>query len=188
MHSPRSKRPLEDISDSNTNNTPPPSTSTTSPSLSTSRKRRRIKPVPLKCVRRPERSMTRKLLNRQVGQRTINNVKMIERRRISDVSKFNTSFVWRGESPVFTSKFANVSNALAWADEDGYLCIRRSKTAAQVEIEAHANAIFDLVWSADDRRIFTGSGDQTCSMFDPETGSRLKTVTSFFIISLTSKQ
>jgi len=41
---------------------------------------------------------------------------------------------------------------------------------SRTSFQAHANAIFDVRWSADDSLVGTASGDQTVRLFDSETG------------------
>ena len=180
------KRYLEGVNEEE--QTPPPPVSQRN-CLSTARKRRRIKPIPVYYPRRPNRnaSVSLQILRRRYGRKVLGLGALstkLSRMRVSDLSTFTTSFVWRGRAPVFSARFGNVSDALAWADEDGYLCVKRndntkresdSGQGAEIEIEAHSNAVFDLVWSKDDGLIFTGSGDQTCSMFDSKTGTRIRT-------------
>ncbi|KAG0026048.1 hypothetical protein BGZ82_009685 [Podila clonocystis] len=63
---------------------------------------------------------------------------------------------------------------LAVGDEDGSVHIVDTKTddshpGKTITIPAHKNAIFDLCWSKDDKRIITASGDKTARLHDVET-------------------
>ncbi|KAG0026623.1 hypothetical protein BGZ81_006223 [Podila clonocystis] len=86
---------------------------------------------------------------------------------------------WDGTTlvPPFSCAYNNVANEarnLAVGDEDGSVHIVDTKTddshpGKTITIPAHKNAIFDLCWSKDDKRIITASGDKTARLHDVET-------------------
>ncbi|KAF9211758.1 hypothetical protein BGZ59_007659 [Podila verticillata] len=74
----------------------------------------------------------------------------------------------------YSDIIANEARNLAVGDEDGSVHIVDTKAdeshpAKTLTIAAHKNAIFDLCWSKDDKRIITASGDKTAKLHDVET-------------------
>ncbi|TPX44173.1 hypothetical protein SeLEV6574_g04667 [Synchytrium endobioticum] len=89
--------------------------------------------------------------------------------------------------PPFACSYANVTKGgkiLAVADEDGVVTLidtlvdTRAPLEESIKMEwtAHENAIFDIVWSADDIRVMTASGDQTVRVWDVATQSSIGTL------------
>jgi WD40 repeat protein len=91
----------------------------------------------------------------------------------------------------YVGQFCNLPQSgrlYAACDEEGFLSVldtdttaglvegagsctsRDAYATARIVIPAHANAIFDVMWSADDTALFTASGDQLVRMWDVETG------------------
>ncbi|KAG0333427.1 hypothetical protein BG004_000842, partial [Podila humilis] len=69
---------------------------------------------------------------------------------------------------------ANDARNLAVGDEDGSIHIVDTKSedahpSKTTTLFAHKNAIFDLCWSKDDKRIISASGDKTARLHDVET-------------------
>eukprot|EP00939_MAST-03C_sp_MAST-3C-sp1_P002485 g2485.t1 len=93
------------------------------------------------------------------------------------------------ESPMFALQFSKSGMYVAAANEDGYVHLTASTAASSADEEtrrgipemsvssvafrAHRNAIFDIAWADGDATLFTGSGDQSCAMFDVETRTRV---------------
>eukprot|EP00118_Oscarella_pearsei_P020067 m.216254 g.216254 ORF g.216254 m.216254 type:complete len:531 (+) comp39855_c1_seq7:55-1647(+) len=67
---------------------------------------------------------------------------------------------------------------LAVADEDGFVQLVNSNksgpSALVKEWRAHANAVFDLSWAANEAKLLTGSGDQTAILWDTISGRSIR--------------
>lgn len=75
-------------------------------------------------------------------------------------------------APVFQPAFAHRKQLLAAVDEDGGVAVVDASEASTRTISkwtAHRNAVFDAVWTRDDRRIVTASGDLQLRGWDVET-------------------
>ena len=79
--------------------------------------------------------------------------------------------------PPFSVRYcpdAGRGHVLAVADESGLVSMIDTRHGVAEQraddgFPAHHNALFDLAWVAGERRLVTGSGDQTCKLFDVET-------------------
>ena len=79
--------------------------------------------------------------------------------------------------PPFSVRYcpdAGRGHVLAVADESGRVSMIDTRHGVAEQraddgFPAHHNALFDLAWVAGERRLVTGSGDQTCKLFDVET-------------------
>ncbi|ORY02781.1 WD40 repeat-like protein [Basidiobolus meristosporus CBS 931.73] len=82
-------------------------------------------------------------------------------------------------APPFGCSFNNLETngrLLAVADEEGRVNILDTSLDSSIENEsarvswqAHNNAVFDVQWTHDDKRVITVSGDQTAGLWDVET-------------------
>lgn len=79
-------------------------------------------------------------------------------------------------APVFQLAFANAaatSHLLAAVDEDGDVSVFDTRAvaaeAAPTTWTAHRNAVFDVIWSRDDRQLVTAAGDLHLRGWDAET-------------------
>ncbi|KAJ0399882.1 hypothetical protein ATCC90586_006497 [Pythium insidiosum] len=92
--------------------------------------------------------------------------------------------------PAFQLAFAHRSGRLVAVDEDGTVSVvdtdRRVTEApsrravyeqAHLQWRAHENAIFDVVWTADDSRVVTAAGDLQVCGWDVETQAKAFTLT-----------
>ncbi|ORX64749.1 WD40 repeat-like protein [Anaeromyces robustus] len=78
--------------------------------------------------------------------------------------------------PPFACRYNNGKNhrkLLAIADEIGNVRIINTEKEGEIELKtqwlAHENAIFDIAWSLDDKKLMTAGGDQTALLWDIET-------------------
>ncbi|RLN61459.1 hypothetical protein BBJ28_00010839 [Nothophytophthora sp. Chile5] len=73
-------------------------------------------------------------------------------------------------SPAFQVAFGHHNHLLAAVDEEGVICVldpgRESRKSRWM---AHRNAIFDAIWTHDDSRLLTASGDLQIRIWDAET-------------------
>ncbi|RIB22325.1 WD40-repeat-containing domain protein [Gigaspora rosea] len=84
----------------------------------------------------------------------------------------------RGLVAPFACSFSHVAQdgkCLAVADEEGMVGLIDARYDNTIETErvrtefrAHDNAVFDIMWSPDDRQMVTASGDQTARLWDVE--------------------
>ncbi|RLN70068.1 hypothetical protein BBJ28_00010913 [Nothophytophthora sp. Chile5] len=76
-------------------------------------------------------------------------------------------------SPAFQVAFGHQNHFLAAVDEEGAICIldpgRESRKSRWM---AHRNAIFDAIWTHDDSRLLTASGDLQIRIWDVETADQ----------------
>jgi len=78
--------------------------------------------------------------------------------------------------PPFACRYNNgrdYKKLLAIADEIGNVRIINTEKEGEIELKtqwlAHENAIFDIAWSLDDKKLITAGGDQTALLWDIET-------------------
>ena len=67
------------------------------------------------------------------------------------------------------ARLAGQPAAAALAEQETRQALGVAEQRADDGFPAHHNALFDLAWVAGERRLVTGSGDQTCKLFDVET-------------------
>ncbi|OUM68203.1 hypothetical protein PIROE2DRAFT_58269 [Piromyces sp. E2] len=82
--------------------------------------------------------------------------------------------------PPFSCRYNNGRDnrkLIAIADEIGNVRIINTEKEGEIELKsqwlAHENAIFDIAWSLDDRKLLTAGGDQTALLWDLETNKCL---------------
>jgi len=127
------------------------------------------------------------LRRREMGYNTLSRVQPLSLRYLlrSFVSTDNDIYKCNDEEqsaiiPPFACRYNNGRDhkkLLAIADEIGNVRIINTEKEGEIELKtqwlAHENAIFDIAWSLDDKKLITAGGDQTALLWDIETNKCL---------------
>ncbi|ORY52231.1 WD40 repeat-like protein [Neocallimastix californiae] len=126
---------------------------------------------------------TNYLRRREMGFNSISKIQPLSLRYLlkSFVSTDNDIYKCNDEEqsaiiPPFACRYNNgrdYKKLLAIADEIGNVRIINTEKEGEIELKtqwlAHENAIFDIAWSLDDKKLITAGGDQTALLWDIET-------------------